>query len=138
MRRWLYRVAYRRAVDILRRRRLIRWESLHDLLDRDELPEDAISQAFEELFAEHEAMRHALAALNPEDTACLLLMVVRGSPHRKPPRSLALRLERWASASAGQSAVCSLPIWRKTPPQRRDAHEHIQHATSIRPRVRQV
>ncbi len=78
MRRWLYRVAYRRAVDILRRRRLIRWESLHDLLDRDELPEDAISQAFEELFAEHEAMRHALAALTPEDTACLLLMVVQG------------------------------------------------------------
>jgi len=76
IRRWLYRVAYRRAVDVLRRRRLIRWESLHDLLDRDELPEAAYS--FEELVVESEAIQHALATLNPEDTACLLLMVVQG------------------------------------------------------------
>lgn len=76
MRRWLYRVAYRRAVDTLRRRRLIRWESLHDLLDRDELP--AVAYSFEELIVESEAMQRALATLNPEDTACLLLMVVQG------------------------------------------------------------
>ncbi|MGE5334974.1 MAG: RNA polymerase sigma factor [Nitrososphaerota archaeon] len=78
MRRWLYRVAYRRAVDVLRRKRRIRWESLHDLLERDELPLDAISYSFEELVAENETMQRALALLNPEDTACLLLMVVQG------------------------------------------------------------
>ena len=42
IRRWLYRVAYRRAVDSLRRRRLIHWESLHALLDRASCQEDAI------------------------------------------------------------------------------------------------
>lgn len=78
MRRWLYRVAYRRAVDMLRRRRLIRWESLHGLLERDELPEDATSYSFEDLVVENEAMQRAFARLNPEDAACLLLMVVQG------------------------------------------------------------
>ena len=78
VRRWLYRVAYRRAVDALRRRRLIRWESLHDLLDREELPEDAIAASFENIVAEREAMQRALTALTPEDSACLLLMVVQG------------------------------------------------------------
>ena len=78
IRRWLYRVAYRRAVDSLRRGRLIRWESLHDLLDFERLPADRTSTSFEELVAESEAMRRALATLNPEDSACLLLMVVQG------------------------------------------------------------
>ncbi len=79
VRRWLYRVAYRRAVDNLRRRRLIRWESLHALLDRDELREDGgASRSFEELVAENEAMQRALASLTPEDAACLLLMIVQG------------------------------------------------------------
>ena len=80
---WLYRVAYRRAVDVLRRRRLIRWESLHDLLDREELPEAANASSFEEIVAEHEAMGQALAALTPEDSACLLLMVVQGFTARE-------------------------------------------------------
>lgn len=78
IRRWLYRVAYRRAVDSLRRGRLIRWESLHDLLDFERLPADRTSTSFEELVAESEAMRRALATLNPEDSACLVLMVVQG------------------------------------------------------------
>lgn len=78
IRRWLYRVAYRRAIDTLRRRRLIRWESLHDLLDRDDVPEDIMAYSFEDLVAENEAMQRALASLSPEDTACLLLMVVQG------------------------------------------------------------
>lgn len=78
IRRWLYRVAYRRAVDSLRRGRLIRWESLHDLLDFERLPADRTSSSFEELVAESEAMRRALATLNPEDSACLVLMVVQG------------------------------------------------------------
>ena len=78
MRRWLYRVAYRRAVDSLRHRRLIRWESLHDLLDRDELPEASMAYSFEDIVAENETMQRALASIRPEDTACLLLMVVQG------------------------------------------------------------
>ena len=65
-------------MDSLRRGRLIRWESLHDLLDFERLPMDRTSSSFEELVAESEAMRRALATLNPEDSACLLLMVVQG------------------------------------------------------------
>ncbi len=78
IRRWLYRVAYRRAVDSLRRRRLIHWESLHALLDFERLPGNSASYSFEELVAESEAMQRALATLSPEDSACLLLMVVQG------------------------------------------------------------
>jgi RNA polymerase sigma factor (sigma-70 family) len=78
MRRWLYRVAYRRAVDSLRRRRLIRWESLQVTHDANESFDGEAQRPFEELIAESEAMQRALASLAPEDTACLLLMVVQG------------------------------------------------------------
>jgi RNA polymerase sigma-70 factor (ECF subfamily) len=77
IRRWLYRVAYRRAVDSLRRNQLIRWESLHALLDFERRSGESTSPSFEELVAESEAMQRALATLNPEDSACLLLMVVQ-------------------------------------------------------------
>ena len=88
MRRWLYRVAYRRVIETWRRRQVIRWESL-DALRADEAghadpadPADPVP-SFEDMLAESEAMGRALAALPMEDVACLLLMVVQGFTARE-------------------------------------------------------
>lgn len=75
MRRWLYRIAYRRAIDVYRRKRVIRWESL-DKLNTGEPLDLAVSTSFEDAIAESEAMSHALALLHVEDVASLLLTVV--------------------------------------------------------------
>lgn len=69
MRRWLFRVAYNRAISALRRRRLIQWLPLEHV---------TLSLAFEDQFAEGQAVRAALAALAPADAACLLLIIVQG------------------------------------------------------------
>lgn len=73
-RRWLYRIAYRRAVDLLRRRRLVRWEPLDPIVETEtgDLP------PFEDRVIEGEALRDALAELSPQDVVCLLLRVVHG------------------------------------------------------------
>ncbi len=76
MRRWLYRVAYRRAIDTYRRKQVIRWESL-DELHADELLDLIASTPFEDVVAESEAMGRALAVLHVEDVASLLLTVVQ-------------------------------------------------------------
>jgi len=85
MRRWLYRVAYRRVIETWRRRQVIRWESL-DALQADEAdhadPADPAA-SFEDVLAESEAMGRALAVLPMEDVACLLLMVVQGFTARE-------------------------------------------------------
>jgi RNA polymerase sigma-70 factor (ECF subfamily) len=77
VRRWLFHTAYCRAVSTLRRRRLIRWESLDvpALADDDDT---LIAMPFEDQVAEGEAMRAALATLGAEDVACLLLNVLQG------------------------------------------------------------
>ena len=69
MRRWLFHVAYNRAISALRRRRLIQWLPLEHI---------TLALSFEDQLAEQHAMRTALAALAPADAACLLLMVVQG------------------------------------------------------------
>src|SRR5689334_21620060 len=73
-RRWLYRIAYRRAVDLLRRRRLVRWETLDPIaaMETGTLP------PFEDQVIEGEALRAALAELPSQDVACLLLRIVHG------------------------------------------------------------
>jgi RNA polymerase sigma-70 factor (ECF subfamily) len=77
IRRWLFQAAYHRAISLLRRRRLIRWESLEESHVRD--PDRyAASLSFEENIAEREALQAALASLAPPDVACLLLRVVQG------------------------------------------------------------
>ncbi len=97
IRRWLFHTAYCRAISALRRRRLIRWESLdaRDIADStdprlhsvgtnvgqsggaDALAEP-FAESFEERVVEGEALAAALAALAPADVACLLLSVVQG------------------------------------------------------------
>lgn len=76
MRRWLFHVAYTRAISTLRRRRLIQW---HPLAAHEYLTPVATNESpFEDTIAESQAMRAALAALAPADAACLLLIVVQG------------------------------------------------------------
>ncbi len=74
-RRWLFRVAYRRAISALGHRQVIRWESLTALAGR-ELGEVLAPGEFEERVAERQALTGALAALALHDAACLLLFVV--------------------------------------------------------------
>ena len=77
VRRWLFRVAYRQAISALRRRQLIRWESL----DAPGAPDwEALSSlaSFEDQVVESAAMQAALADLPTRDATCLVLHVVQG------------------------------------------------------------
>lgn len=76
-RRWLFHVAHHKAVSALRRRKLIRWESL-DTPDGHERAGAATAASFEEQIAEGEAVRAALASLSADEASCLLLNVVQG------------------------------------------------------------
>ena len=73
-RRWLYRTAYRRAVDLLRRRRLVRWEPLDAITES----EATTLPPFEDQLIEGETLRAALDELAAPDVACLLLRVAHG------------------------------------------------------------
>lgn len=77
IRRWLFHTAYCDAVSVLRRRRLIRWETL-DLAPTADCPPIGAPIEFENQLAEGEALRAALAELSPPDVTCLLLRVVQG------------------------------------------------------------
>lgn len=77
VRRWLFRVAYHRAVSTLRRRRVVRWHSLDATLS-DEGADMPVAAAFEERLVEDDAVRAALVTLGPADVACLTLIVVHG------------------------------------------------------------
>lgn len=77
VRRWLFAVAHARAVNALRRRRLIRWESLDQpKIDASAYPHAPL--AFEDQVAEGVVLRAALARLPVSNAACLLLNVVQG------------------------------------------------------------
>jgi RNA polymerase sigma-70 factor, ECF subfamily len=77
IRRWLFHAAYCRATSALRRRRLIRWESL-ERTDGPELETIGSLVSFEDQIAESEALGRALDGLLPQDVACLQLIVVQG------------------------------------------------------------
>lgn len=78
VRRWLFRVAYRRAVSTLRRRRIVRWHSLDMAQDDERAEMMPVAMPFEERLVEDDAVRAALATLAPTDVACLTLIVVHG------------------------------------------------------------
>jgi len=77
--RWLYVAAYHRSISLLRRRRVIGWESLDTAttLERAEHNEQA---TLEDQVADAASMRSALACLDPDDAACLQLAIVLGYP----------------------------------------------------------
>ncbi|MGH2514778.1 MAG: RNA polymerase sigma factor [Ktedonobacterales bacterium] len=74
VRRWLFRAGSNNALSLLRRKRLIRWESL-ELLGE---PDTSAGVRFEDAIVESDALQAALAQLAPRDVACLLLRVVHG------------------------------------------------------------
>ncbi|MGH2486753.1 MAG: RNA polymerase sigma factor [Ktedonobacterales bacterium] len=77
IRRWLYSVAYNRAMSFLRQRRRRGWDSYEQLVV---VEEGVFSQptSFEDQVAESDALRAALAQLSPEDAAAVLPHVVHG------------------------------------------------------------
>lgn len=100
VRRWLFHIAYHRAVTVLRRRRLIRWESLERSLVSD-LHALRDTGSFEDALAEHDLLNGALAYLSPKDVACLLLTAVHGFTAaetaeimKAPPQAVAKRISR--------------------------------------------
>ena len=74
-RRWLFHVAYRRAVSVVRHRRVIAWESL-DTANPSEPMQRTTPVSFDDQIAEGDALRAALSTLEPEDAACVLLVAV--------------------------------------------------------------
>ncbi len=100
VRRWLFHAAYCRAISALRRRRLIRWESLDA---RVEAEDEALSSlvSFEDQLVENAALSAALGSLTPKDVTCLLLMVAQGFTAAETaqimgdsPQAIAKRLSR--------------------------------------------
>ena len=100
IRRWLFRTAYCRGIDLLRRRRLIRWVSLEERIAADD---EALSSlvSFEDQLVEDETLRAALRTLAPRDVICLLLVLVQGFTAAEAaqiigdsPQAIAKRLPR--------------------------------------------
>jgi RNA polymerase sigma-70 factor, ECF subfamily len=82
IRRWLYCVAYRRAISVRRHERVLSIESL----DEEHAPHRerlATPGAFDQRIAERDALTTALADLETDDAACLLLNVVQGFTARE-------------------------------------------------------
>jgi outer membrane protein assembly factor BamB len=77
VRRWLFRAAYCQAISALRRRRLIRWESL-DAPGAVQWETLSSLASFEDQVVESAAMQAALADLSTRDVTCLILHVVQG------------------------------------------------------------
>lgn len=78
IRRWLFHVAYRKAISALRHESVLHMESL----EMTPVPEPSRfyePMAFDDLLAEGEVLCKALAELEPQDAAYLLLSVVQGS-----------------------------------------------------------
>lgn len=76
-RRWLFHIAYCRAISLLRHRSVIAWESLDPPIIRTSVGQYD-RPSFEERLVEGDLLRTALATLDPADVACLMLRVVEG------------------------------------------------------------
>jgi DNA-directed RNA polymerase specialized sigma24 family protein len=77
IRRWLFHVAYRRAVSVLRHSNVLHFETL-DVAPGPEVGRFHEPVPFDDQIAEAEVLREALAGLGAQDAACLLLNVVQG------------------------------------------------------------
>ncbi|HEY1389194.1 MAG TPA: sigma-70 family RNA polymerase sigma factor [Ktedonobacterales bacterium] len=77
IRRWLFNAAYWRAISALRRRRLIRWESL-DAITEQHGEISLLMYPFEDAVLEGAVLRDVFATLSPEAVALLLLNIVHG------------------------------------------------------------
>jgi RNA polymerase sigma-70 factor (ECF subfamily) len=90
--RWLFRVAYNRAISARRHATSLTWESL----DQSDALADSVSPVqppFEDRVVEEEALAAALARLTPEDAACILIHVVHGCTAAEVARILEISPE---------------------------------------------
>lgn len=91
-RRWLFHVAYCKAITVNRRARVIRWEPLD--MSAQSPPEPYFDQhPFEDRVVEGEVLRQALLALSAEDAACVLLSVVQAMPSSEIAQILDISIE---------------------------------------------
>jgi RNA polymerase sigma-70 factor (ECF subfamily) len=74
---WLFHAAYCNAISMLRRRKVITWESL-TMHDDADISEPAGADGFEERIVEGVALRAALAMLETADRSCLRLKIIEG------------------------------------------------------------
>jgi RNA polymerase sigma-70 factor, ECF subfamily len=76
---WLYTIARNRALQELRRRKILRWVPLGRTRDDGEPDEDIHADdgapPLAEAAAERDRLRHAMAKVPPKDLACLLLSI---------------------------------------------------------------
>lgn len=77
IRRWLFHVAYRRAVSAYRRKKIIAWQPLDPTIETL-IPWNNEPQPFDDQVVEREVLRDALQKLSIEDAACVLLHTVWG------------------------------------------------------------
>jgi RNA polymerase sigma-70 factor, ECF subfamily len=121
-RRWLFAVAYREAALVLRRQRHFVWQSLN----QDGLDEVAVSPDIANGIVEAVALRSALSALSPVDTACFLFQAVQGFTTRESAVVLRLRpdavrrrlsrsRQRLRTAYVGQQRSHASHTWRRRP-----------------------
>lgn len=96
---WLYRIASRRCLDILRRRRLLAVLRL----GHPETPEPA-SEGDEARFAEADLVRRVLRRLSPTLAVCLTLRVVEGFSVEEIAETLGLSKEAvWTRLSRARA-----------------------------------
>jgi RNA polymerase sigma-70 factor (ECF subfamily) len=77
IRRWLFHVTYQRAISLRRHRSILAWESL-DFADPPEPSQSVPSLPFDQRLVEGDALREALARLNVDEVACIVLKVLQG------------------------------------------------------------
>jgi RNA polymerase sigma-70 factor (ECF subfamily) len=122
--RWLYRVAYRRAISMRRHTSVLAWESLEQA-EASELSDPA-QTAFVDRVVEGEALGAALARLTPEDAACVLLHVVHGFKLLSVAQILEISLPaaKKRVARATQRLRAAYFASDEVPVGKRGAHEH--------------
>jgi RNA polymerase sigma-70 factor (ECF subfamily) len=76
-RRWILRVGYCRAVSALRHGNVLSWEPLDGVKSESHIWQ-ALHPSLEDQITEREALRAALAQLDPQDAASLLLHELHG------------------------------------------------------------
>lgn len=72
---WLYTIARNRALQELRRRKILRWLPLARPNDDDDDVHPQNDVPLADVVAERDRLRRAMAAVPPKDLACLLLSV---------------------------------------------------------------
>src|ERR1051326_185775 len=132
-RRWLFGVAYHKGLAVLRRRRLIHWESLDFLISFAGEP-SLVTTSFEDQLAEGEALRAALARLSPQNRACFLLCAAHGLSTaeagqvvKASPEAVRKRLSRAKQQLRRMRLPRSLPYEQQSPHPTASTNDPLSH-----------